>query len=183
VTEETDARAAERLFREREARLRGVDLFHMLSNDELRKLAETTRQRIYARGEVIVRQQDTTSELFILVTGEVVVTVHLPGTEDETEVARLGPGEFFGEMALLTGDLRRATVRAHTSCELLEVGRSAVQSLLERSPDLAERMSAVLAARQAELGQQRGSREEADEGEPLQRKEQLLERIRKFLAV
>ena len=182
ITEGSQAREAQSLVDAREKALRGVDLFGVLSSAERRQLAEMTRQRMFAPGEVIVRQGDTSSELFVIERGEVVVSVSR-GVENETEVAHLGKGKFFGEMALLTGDTRRATVRAATTCELIEVGREALQKVLETSPDVAERMSAVVTARQAALGLHAAQRDETAGGESPERKEQLLDRIRRFFVL
>ena len=99
------------------------------------------------------------------------------------EVARLGPGKFFGEMALMTGDRRQATVRAATECELLEVGRDALRRVLAQAPDLAERISAVLAERQAQLDEQMAAREELDEGRKTESQQMLLAKIRRFFAI
>ena len=96
-------------------------------------------------------QGDESRELYVIERGEVVVLLARPGDESAIAVARLGPGALFGEMALVTGDKRQATVRAATACELVEVGPDAMHHILEKSPDLAERLSAVLVERQAAL--------------------------------
>ena len=66
-------------------------------------------------------------------------------------VAKLGPGKFFGEMGLMTGEPRAATVRAATECALLVVGHAAFQETIAAAPGLVDKMSELLAARQAEL--------------------------------
>jgi small-conductance mechanosensitive channel/CRP-like cAMP-binding protein len=182
VTEESSAREAARLREERERALRCVDMFRVLSDDELHRLAELVNPRLYGPGEVIVRQGEETTELFVIEHGEVIIDVQHPGAAAATEVARLGAGKFFGEMALVTGDRRQATVRAATSCQMLAVGREAVQRLLEKAPELAERMGAVLLERQAQLEAQPAAPEEELERLSLLNLD-LVNRIKKFFAL
>jgi small-conductance mechanosensitive channel len=136
---------------ERKRILDGTDFFKVLSAAERGQLAAATFSRRYSAGEVIMGQGDDSRELYIIERGEVVVLLARPGDESAIAVARLGPGSLFGEMALVTGDRRQATVRAATACNLVEVGPEAMHQALERSPDLAERLSAVLVERQAAL--------------------------------
>jgi CRP-like cAMP-binding protein len=182
ITEETSARDTRRRLAERVRALRCVDIFQVLSDDELQSLAELAEHRLYAPEEAIVHQGDETTELYVIERGEVVVSVQRPGAAQGTLVARLGAGKFFGEMALVTGDRRQATVRAGTACQLLSVGREAVQRIMEKAPDLAERISAVLAERQAEL-EERSAAPEAKEEREARVQRDLLERIRKFFAL
>jgi small-conductance mechanosensitive channel/CRP-like cAMP-binding protein len=181
VTEETSARETKRLLAERVRALRCVDIFQVLSPDELLRLAELAEHRLYAPGEVIVHQGDETTELYVIEHGEVVVSVQRNGAA-AVEVARLRAGKFFGEMALVTGDKRQATVRAGAECQLLSVGREAVQRIMEKAPDLAERISAVLAERQAELEVRSAAAEEKKEREARVQKD-LVDRIKKFFAL
>jgi len=108
VTEESNARETERRRLERERALRCVDIFRVLSSDEMHRLAELAQRRLYAPGEVIVRQGDESNELYVIEEGEVEVRVHRPGASMTVHLARLGAGKFFGEMALVTGDRRQA---------------------------------------------------------------------------
>lgn len=182
ITEETSAREKERALVEREGAIRCVDILRVLGAAEQRALAEMSEQRLYAAGEVIVRQGDETSELYVIERGEVVVTV--PRAGGEVVVARLGKGKFFGEMALVTGDRRQATVRAATACQLLEVSREALQHVLAQSPDLAERISNVLAERQAQLGQHASDDDELDaQARQTQSQQMLLAKIRRFFTL
>jgi small-conductance mechanosensitive channel/CRP-like cAMP-binding protein len=151
ITDEHQARAAESQIAKRDRVLEGTDFFKILSAAERRELAAASFSRRYAAGEVIMSQGDDSRELHVIERGEVVVLLARPGDESAIAVARLGPGSLFGEMALVTGDKRQATVRAATACELVEVGPEAMHHILEKSPDLAERLSAVLVERQATL--------------------------------
>jgi small-conductance mechanosensitive channel len=183
VTEETNARELAELSADRDRALGGVDIFRVLPDDERRLLAEMAEHRLYAPGETVVRQGDESSELYVIEHGEVEVTVRRPGEARELALARLGPGKFFGEMALVTGAARQATVRAATPCQLLAVGRDALQRILERAPDLAERISVVLAERQAELDVRAAPAAEGAGGATSERRNELLGRIRKFFSL
>ena len=90
------------------ATLARVDLFALIDDAGRAELATRTRERVFGAGEVIVRQGDTGSSLFVVHRGEVVVRLE----PDGREVARTHVGGVFGEMSLLTGDPRTATVAA-----------------------------------------------------------------------
>ena len=90
----------------------------------------------YEAGEVIFRQGDKGDRLYILVDGEVEVVVANPEGAEETILAHLGPGECFGEMALVGDNLRMATVRSCTSVNVLTLDRDAFQSLFAHLPPL-----------------------------------------------
>jgi small-conductance mechanosensitive channel/CRP-like cAMP-binding protein len=180
ITEESHARAEERELEGRERALRCVDIFAILDGADRRDLASMSEQRLYAQGEVIVRQGEASAELYVVERGEVVVSVERGA--GEAVVARLGAGQFFGEMALLTGDRRQATVRAAASCQLLAVGPEALKRMLARSPDLAERFSAILSERQAQLGAAAAS-EDARKSDPRESRELILAKIRRFFSL
>jgi small-conductance mechanosensitive channel/CRP-like cAMP-binding protein len=180
ITEESHAKAEERDLAERERALRCVDILAILDAPDQRALASRSEQRLYAQGEVIVRQGDASAELYVVEKGEVVVSVERGA--GEAVVARIGPGHFFGEMALLTGDRRQATVRAASSCQLLAVGPEALKATLARAPELAERFSAILSERQAQLVASAPS-EDARKSDPRESRELILAKIRRFFAL
>lgn len=154
VDTSTEARAALATARagEREAALAKVAFFALIPSDALRALADRCASRLYAAGETILRQGDPGDDLFVVLRGEVVVLLEasLAGSRP-VEIARLGKDQFFGEMSLMTGARRAATVRATQECELLVVGHDALQPLLVAHPELVERLSVMLAKRQLEL--------------------------------
>jgi small-conductance mechanosensitive channel/CRP-like cAMP-binding protein len=169
---------------ERAGRLLGqVDLFRELDPGVLERLARTAALRHYDRHETLVREEEGGDSLFVVERGRVLVSKS--GTSVGTgtiELASLGPGSFFGEMSLLTGEPRSATVTADGPCEVLELSKEALAPILEEDPHLAEVVSAAIAARQASTAAtfetRRGRAREA--AEPAETEASLLDRIRSF---
>jgi CRP-like cAMP-binding protein len=113
--------------------------------------------------------------MFVMSRGEASVT--LVGTEGE--VARLHKGTFFGEMSLLTGDRRSATVTAATDCELLEIDSDAFRRVVLPDPTLVERITSAVAARRAELEIHRATK--AAHPAAIEPSHTFLTRVRQFL--
>jgi small-conductance mechanosensitive channel/CRP-like cAMP-binding protein len=150
VSDESRGRSLERELERRDRVLRCVDFLDALPPEAHRSLAAAAVVRLYAPGEMIVSLGDSSGELFIIDRGEVVV--ELP-REDRTprEIARLSSGKFFGEMGLMTGEQRKASVRADTECELLVVSHEAFHSTLAANTGIIEKICDLLLERQAEL--------------------------------
>ena len=136
-------------------------------------LTERARFVEYGPGQAIVRQGEQGDTLYLVARGEVLVRVRIDA--GEREVARLGRGALFGEMSVLTGEPRTATVVALGDAALLAVDRDAFERILSREPDLAERLAEVIARRRMALDQAR-----SEEAPPAVEKEtsNLLSRIR-----
>jgi small-conductance mechanosensitive channel/CRP-like cAMP-binding protein len=131
-----------------------VDIFKPLSRDERQRLVEAARVQTYAVGECPVRQGDAGDSFYIIKRGSVDVIVEKePG--QGAVVAALGPGTFFGEMSLLTGAVRTATIRVTEDAEFVVIDRESFRSVLVNNPSIAESMSHMLAERQAGLAAQR----------------------------
>lgn len=163
----------------REGSLGCVDFLRVLSQGDLRSLAASSSWRRYAPGESIVRQGEPGDELFIVVRGAVTVRVERDGLS--ADVATLSAGEYFGEMSLLTGEPRSATVRASSDTELLAVGTQPFAEILRTTPALAEALSEEIARRRAQTGERAG--ELATQGMARQRQVTLGARIKAFFRV
>jgi small-conductance mechanosensitive channel/CRP-like cAMP-binding protein len=178
VSEESQERARERELERRDNVLRCVDFLDVLPAAAHRKLAAAASVRLYSPGEIILAQGDAAGELYIIDRGEVVVELHRE-ERDAREIARLGSGKFFGEMGLMTGEHRKASVRAATECELLVVSHGAFQETLASNAGVIEKISELLLQRQAELEALANSRDTMVE--PLQdRSKRLISQIRSF---
>lgn len=162
-----------------EAVLQKVTLFSELPDDALVILAHGARLHRYLPDEVIIRQGDEGSELYVIESGRVAVSVGDSGAAERL-LSHLGPGDFFGEMSLLVGEPRKATVRAVTECELLVVNKPAMAAVFERSPELVARVSEIVAQRRAELAAHHASLQESDEQPTASN---LLARVRKYFGV
>jgi small-conductance mechanosensitive channel/CRP-like cAMP-binding protein len=126
-----------------------VDVFRALDAQKIDRLARRLRQVIFGPGEVILRQGDPGDSLYVVHSGSVAVRVDLPGAP--REVATLTAGQFFGEMSLMTGESRAATVVAKTDVECYVVEKDAFQQILQEKPELAGVISDILARRQVNL--------------------------------
>ena len=125
-------------------------LFKGLPHDDLLRLSQLARHRIYKAGETIVTQGDPANEFFVLLRGRSKVTAH--GKEGlVTAINIMGPGEGFGEIGILDGQSRSATVITLEECEMAIVDKRAFDGLLAASPAVAIRLLAVLAGRIREL--------------------------------
>lgn len=163
----------------RERILRCVDFIAALPPEALASLIERSRFQRYSNGEVVIRQGDAGDELFIVDRGQVAIS-RSAGNGDDVELARLGPGEFFGEMSLTTGERRTATVRTQSECELLVVDKAALHEVLERSPELAQTISEIVALRQVALEESAALSERHTDAVVEEKKNVLLGKIRAF---
>ena len=152
MTDETSERVARKQQREVESKMRmlsSIELFGHLDETERRALAQTARRTPFGRAEVITRQGAKANWLYVLSKGE--VEVRIASHEGDRRVAVLKAPSFFGEMALMTGQPREATVVALSDVECLRVDKADFQGILQRRPAIAERISEILAVRRVEL--------------------------------
>ena len=149
VSDAQGAERAEALRRESFAVLRSVATFHPLTDEQVRVLARTARLERYTAGEVLVRQGDEGRSLFVIRSGEVrVERTDADGTR--RELARLGPGRFFGETSLLTGEPRSASVVALSELEVVVVDKEAFGAVILADPRLVRDLSLELGRRAQE---------------------------------
>lgn len=131
--------------------LAAVPLFgEALDARQLDHLAAQCALVVYQRDAVLLAEGDFGEAMYAIVDGEVKVSFQ-DSRGGEQPVTRLGPGEIVGEMSLLTGLRRTATVVARTEVVALEINKVTFEEMFARAPDLVDRLSAVLAGRQAEL--------------------------------
>ena len=155
-----------------------VSIFAPLSHQERSALATGVHERLYASGEVVVRQGANGASMFVVHSGQVKVTID-PGSR---EVARTNPGGFFGEMSLLTGDPRTATVAATTDSLLVEIPAASFRSVALANPAVVEAVSAAVVARRAGLDQARAEAAMFDAALRDQ-SQSLMGRVRRFLGL
>ncbi len=159
------------------AAIYAAGLMGPLPDDARLVLAQNAKLRTYGPGEVVVRKGDESTALFVIERGSLAVELLREGGSI-AEIAQLGPGECFGEMGLLTGEVRSATVRAKTRCDLVVVERDAFHAVLAAHPEVVERLGGLLATRQAGITAAEaaaGSRQAPEE-----RSRRLISQIREF---
>ncbi|HEX3345324.1 MAG TPA: mechanosensitive ion channel family protein [Polyangiaceae bacterium] len=157
--------------------LGSLELMQPLPPDSRAVLVERAAVRRYGPGELVVRKGEASLEMFVVEAGALAVEVPREGG-GAAEVAALRPGDCFGEMGLLTGEARSASVRAKTLCDLVVIDHDAFHDVLAGHPEVVERMGGLLAARQAGLDAAAASAERA--APPEERKQRLISQIRSF---
>jgi len=126
-------------------------LFHnALSEEEREELATHCRPVELQKGSILMRQGDAAISMFIMMEGAISIAIKT-AAGDEQEVAISAAGDVVGEMSLMTGAPRTATVIALTRVRILEVTRETIDIMLKKNPELFERFSRVLAQRQLEI--------------------------------
>ena len=160
--------------------LSGVSLFASLSDTEKADLAEGLQYAPFARGDVITKQGNVAHWLYIVSFGEAEVLYEPPNGGMPRVVGTIRAGEFFGEMALLSGDARSATVIAKTDVECYRLDRAAFQALLTARPQLAEEVQRMVSSRNTDLEHVRQSAAVVSDGSRDVRTPNLLGRLRRF---
>jgi CRP-like cAMP-binding protein len=136
---------------ERIALLGGAWLFSACSVDEIERIAALASSRNVSAGDEVITQGDEGDEFFVVISGDAVATV------DGDTVGELGNGSFFGEMALIDGGERTATVTATTDMQLLVLDRHDFNEMLEFAmPSVMPKLLAVVGARMRRIEQHDG---------------------------
>lgn len=126
--------------------LRNVPLFSGLDESELQRLSQVAVRRRAGRNEQVVRAGEDAESLIVLLTGRAKVT-NFDEEGREIILAWLGPGEFFGEMGLIDGSPRSASVVAVEPCELLAIGKSEFQRCMQENFQVAQKLMQILVRR------------------------------------
>ena len=126
--------------------LQGVSLFEGLDTESLRELGNVARHRSFRAGEVIFHREDPGLVLYVIHTGKVKIFVTSQDGQ-EISLAIFGPGEYFGELALLDGQPRSASAMAIEPVDAYCLQRSDFISAVMRHPDIAVQVMHVLSHR------------------------------------
>jgi CRP-like cAMP-binding protein len=153
----------------------GVHVLAGLPPDARRALAMTATERMFGRGDFIVREGGTGSSMFIVLRGRVVVSVG----PQHRQVAVIDAGGYFGEMSLLTGESRSATVTVQDGdCVVLEISADAFKHYVTSHPEVIDLLADAAAERRRELDQFRGATTTAAET-----RMSLADRMRQFFGL
>ena len=132
--------------------LKQVPLFSNLDQEQIQIIADTSERLQFAKDQTIIKQGELDNRLFIIADGVVSIELIQPDGS-KTELGRLGVGEFFGEMALMTGEPRTADVIALRSTLLLVVQKQTIKNIFSENNNFYNEMAKVLAERQIKLGE------------------------------
>src|SRR5256885_11396220 len=130
---------------EARAILRGEPLFQCLSDDQIENLVKQSELNHFGRGERVIEEGEEGDSMFILLRGAAEVSIAKNGST--IPVATLSSGDCFGEMSLLTGEKRSATVRAEGDCYVMEISKGVMSDVIREAPDCLRRLSELLAER------------------------------------
>jgi CRP-like cAMP-binding protein len=128
--------------------LRGEPLFDCLDDSQLDGVLKSARLNHFGRGERLIEEGAEGDSMFVLLRGSAQVSVAKNGTSIRVGVLR--SGDCFGEMSLLTGEPRTATVRAEDDCEVLEISKPVMADVLREAPQCLNQLSDLLAKRKLE---------------------------------
>ena len=161
-----------------------VPVFVPLAPAELESLSRECDPLAFGRGERIVHQGEAGDAMYVVLEGTAVVSL-LDEQGAEREVARLSRGEFFGEMALLTGEPRTASVTALDDLAVLRIHKESMQSVLSRRPGLAQEMAEIVEARRQGLRAVAELRQAPPEKRAAVQRSagELVQRIRRFFGL
>jgi len=157
-----------------------IDIFSPLTAAERDNLAAGLRRAAYGRGEEIIRQGEQGDSLFVILRGRVEVRVASEGQEEVVDT--LGAGSFFGEMCLLTGAPRSATVRAVEDVEVVPVTVEAFRRIVAQNPAVLEAVTGVVSRRRSRLDAAIHEAETEAAARSAEHSD-LLERVRAFFSV
>ncbi len=170
--------------------LRQLQLFDAFDDEELEALADAMREVHLPAGAAAVRQGDAGESLFVIAEGAFDVEIAAPAATGPTHpdgdqrsgvihLTRLRPGDLFGEMSLLTGQPRSASVVACTDAVVFELARSHLDPVLRQRPQLAERLANLMADRQTRNTAERNRQQGVAPPPPVE-SQALLARLRNF---
>jgi potassium efflux system protein len=138
--------------------LRETNIFQPLSEDDIQTIAGACMIRTFPPGDMIIHKDDTDNSLYIISSG-VVSILEKDDRGYSSELARLSTNDCFGEMSLLTGEPRSATVKALTPVETINVPKEALEPVLKAKPELSDKLAQVMADRRHETEKIIGARE------------------------
>lgn len=155
-----------------------VELFTTLAEAERETLARHLVYAPFVAGDVMTRQGAVAHWLYLVIAGEAEVWIETDAARER--IATLAAGSVFGEMGMMTGEPRSATVTARTDVICYRLDKGGFAAIIKARPDIAEAMSKVLARRQTEL---QGARAASTTAQPLAQHADILARIREFFGL
>ncbi len=134
--------------------LQSASCLHCLTHEQAQQIAEQAPRRLFAHGEILMREGEEGDSMYVILDGRVDVFIKTPSGGSE-KIGTLTKGDYVGEMSLLTGEPRSATVRANGDVLVMEVNKHMLAPILKKQPELVETLSEMLAKRQEEIDETR----------------------------
>jgi small-conductance mechanosensitive channel/CRP-like cAMP-binding protein len=170
--------------RQKEAAIRSVTLFQSLSDPEVETLAKFLKHAPFSKDETMTRQGAIAHWLYVMTRGSAEVRTLIEATAETKVVSVLNAPQFFGEMGLMTGEPRLASVVATTEVDCFRLDKRGFERVLQERPEIAKAVSEVLAERRVELiaareGLEHGQRK----SRAIHEQERILNRIQDFFGL
>ena len=139
--------------------LKKVPIFMSMNGEELELLAESCKRLHFNQGDSIIKQNDPGDSLYVIADGVVSVQLDLKNGDRKT-VSRLGVGDFFGEMSLMTGEPRTAHIITESPTVVINVEKDVIKKIFTNNAHFFDTVSAILAKRKVDLENLKTSSEE-----------------------
>ena len=139
--------------------LKKVPIFMSMNGEELELLAESCKRLHFNQGDSIIKQNDPGDSLYVIADGVVSVQLDLKNGDRKT-VSRLGVGDFFGEMSLMTGEPRTAHIITESPTVVINVEKDVIKKIFTNNAHFFDTVSAILAKRKVDLENLETSSEE-----------------------
>jgi len=161
--------------------IRRNPLFRSLTDSEVATLSDSIQAREFKAGDIVFEQNDAGDSMYCVVEGLLIALAPVEGQDSPVRVGQIAAGEFFGEMSLLTGAPRSATISVAADTLVFEVTKSDLGPLISQRPEVALHIAGVVAEREARtLEEFDRISQEAQAAEVNNRSEQLLKRMTDF---
>lgn len=157
-----------------------IDWLQAMNEEELDNLADIAEQRVFAQGDNIVREGDDGDRLYVVVEGLLEAYRNIDGRSERIGV--IEPGQAIGEMSLLTGAKRTATVTAKTQVFALEISRQAIEVIFKARPQIAGELGRLMATRSLEAQSKRSESIPGDD-EIMHKAKQIAKKITAFFGL
>lgn len=154
-----------------------IPIFAPLSDDELEKLAQASNKRVFAPGEAIVRKGQEGNSMFVIIRGS--VKVQISENDVVKTINNLKTNDYFGEMSLLTGEPRAATVVAGEETEVLQIKKTALKAIFEANPQVVKSICELIEERRLLLTPE----PDEDDNAKIESETGVLSSIRKFFGL
>ncbi len=131
---------------EKQKALESVEIFRGLPREELDSIAQLSETKTYKNGDVIFTERSKGGELYIMTKGTVRIELGIKGKNDFATIHRVGEGDLFGELALVSSGQRSASARCETDCETIAIDREKLLELFKKNTQIGYLVMANLAS-------------------------------------